>query len=126
VGGAFTAAWNWVDTTPGVSEHDAVNPVHALVQNPSHVAPVVNTAWTRDAGLRRTGAGVLLWGRPPSVHRNAGGPAQIWGTLGHAMSNVDDWREAWNRSADISFGQAVIDFNSTSRATRPGQGDTST
>jgi hypothetical protein len=47
----------------------------------------------------------------PALCPPHGQVGQSWGTLGHAMSNVDDWREAWNRSADISFGQAVIDFN---------------
>jgi hypothetical protein len=107
-------AFNWVKDTAAPAIGGALATAnHFATEDIPGISPILGGA----ENLASQGAGALgtaySYGvaRPVSTALQVG---QTWGTLGHAISNLDDWRQAWNRSDSISPGQAtVIDYNAT-------------
>jgi hypothetical protein len=103
IGGAMSAAQHAVDSNPITSTLDnAINPVHALITN-QVTAPLVGQ-----------GAGVVgdafSYGiaRPLSTFTQQVEDASQQGASAGLLLDKDRWRQAWNNSADVSPGQALV------------------
>jgi hypothetical protein len=103
IGGAMSAAQHAVDSNPVTGALDnALNPIHALVAN-QVTAPLV------DQGTGVVGS-AFSYGiaRPLSTFTQQVEDASQQGASAGLLLDKDRWRQAWNNSADVSPGQALV------------------
>jgi hypothetical protein len=103
IGGAMAAVQHAVDSNPVTGALDnALNPIHALVTN-QVTAPLV------DQGTGVVGS-AFSYGiaRPLSTFTQQVEDASQQGASAGLLLDKDRWRQAWNNSADVSPGQALV------------------